>query len=408
MRASSGVKLSKFDGNGSLETFPVKFENHAGYFNWSDRDRLFHLKNCLEGAAGQILWNVDPTVSFTELVRILRNRFGSEQQAERFRAELRSRRCRKGERIQELYQDIRRLMVLAYPGQAGELCEIVARDSFLDALNYRPLRVRILEREPRNLDEALNIACRLEAFDVSENYMDEPDFYRRRNRQTRSSVEEPNVDRSVNEDRLVERMTSVMQNMMDRCLALAGSSQGPYRPEAVLPVPAVMPVPSHLQVPPVPFGSASFNGPCQQYFSSPMANRAPNKDTTDVTQRRSSRLPKSESVTSSNQNRRSDTGRECGQIGHWKRDCPLLNSAHPDNDTQNVFTRVSRVPSAADVYLNVTVGERACRCLVDTGCETSLIPRKLVAKEKLAPASQRVFAADGDELRILGRCTCTS
>ena len=84
MRASSGVKLSKFDGNGSLETFLVKFENHAGYFNWSDRDRLFHLKNCLEGAAGQILWNVDPTVSFTELVRILRNRFGSEQQAERF------------------------------------------------------------------------------------------------------------------------------------------------------------------------------------------------------------------------------------------------------------------------------------------------------------------------------------
>ena len=55
-------------------------------------------------------------------------------------------------------------MALAYPSQVGELSEIVARDTFLDALNDRSLRVRILEREPQNLDEALNIACRLEAY----------------------------------------------------------------------------------------------------------------------------------------------------------------------------------------------------------------------------------------------------
>jgi len=69
-------------------------------------------------------------------------------------------------------------MVLANPGQAGELCEIVARDSFLHSLNDRPLRARILERELRNLDEVLNIACQLRSFEASENYMDEPDFYR--------------------------------------------------------------------------------------------------------------------------------------------------------------------------------------------------------------------------------------
>ena len=341
MRSSTGVKLNTFDGNGSLETFLVKFENHATYFNWSDRDRLYYLKSCLEGTAGQILWSVDSTVNFTELVRILRNRFGSEQQAERFRAELRNRRRRKGEKIQELYQDIRRLMALAYPGQVGELFEIVARDTFLDALNDRSLRVRILEREPQNLDEALNIACRLEAYDAAENYMDESDFYRRRNRQTRSSEEASNVDNSMNEERLVERMSNVMQKALDRCLGLDGSAQGPsaataYRPKTSLSVPPIPSVPPFSPVPPVPTGSASFNG-CfpQQYFHSPSASRKPNADISDVEPdyRRSSHQPKQQFTTSKDRNRRSDVCRHCGEMGHWKRDCPLFHSPQPHHNT---------------------------------------------------------------------------
>ena len=56
-------------------------------------------------------------------------------------------------------------MALAYPGPTSELSEIVGRDAFLEALGNQALRVRILEREPRTFDEALNIAVRLEAFD---------------------------------------------------------------------------------------------------------------------------------------------------------------------------------------------------------------------------------------------------
>ena len=57
------------------------------------------------------------------------------------------------------------LMALAYPGPPSDLSQIVARDAFLEALNEKSLRVRIREREPTTLDAALNIACRLEAFD---------------------------------------------------------------------------------------------------------------------------------------------------------------------------------------------------------------------------------------------------
>ena len=48
-------------------------------------------------------------------------------------------------------------MTLAYPGPSSDLSEIVGRDAFLDALGNQALRIRILEREPRTLDEALNL-----------------------------------------------------------------------------------------------------------------------------------------------------------------------------------------------------------------------------------------------------------
>ena len=56
---------------------------------------------------------------------------------------------------------------MAYPGPTSELSNIVARDAFLKALDNSSLRVRILEKEPVNLGDALKLACTLEAFDKS-------------------------------------------------------------------------------------------------------------------------------------------------------------------------------------------------------------------------------------------------
>ena len=96
---------------------------------------------------------------------MLRARFGNENQTERFRAELRARRRAAGESLQAVYNDICRLLALAYPGPSNPTTAIVGRDAFIDALNHQQMRVRILEREPRTLEEALSIASRLEAYD---------------------------------------------------------------------------------------------------------------------------------------------------------------------------------------------------------------------------------------------------
>ena len=52
----------------------------------------------------------------------------------RFQNELRCRRRNRGESFRELAQDIRRIVILAYPDEQSSLSEHLARDTFLSAL----------------------------------------------------------------------------------------------------------------------------------------------------------------------------------------------------------------------------------------------------------------------------------
>ena len=161
---SPTIKLDRFCGDTPIRTHLAKFENTAFYYSWSPRDRLCHLIASLEGPAAEALWENPNVASETDLIRILCNRFDNINQSERFRAELRSRKRRAGESVQSVYTDIKRLMSLSFPGQAGEMYEIIARDSFLAALSDSALRVRVLDQSPVTLDETLSIVCRMEAY----------------------------------------------------------------------------------------------------------------------------------------------------------------------------------------------------------------------------------------------------
>jgi len=66
-----------------------------------------------------------------------------------------------------LFNDICRLMSLAHPDPNSDLTNVVGRDAFLEALGNPSLRVRILERVPTTMEEALRIALNLEALDKS-------------------------------------------------------------------------------------------------------------------------------------------------------------------------------------------------------------------------------------------------
>src|SRR5467141_429855 len=56
-------------------------------------------------------------------------------------------------------------------------------------------------------------------------------------------------------------------------------------------------------------------------------------------------------------------------------------------------------------YIEIDIGGRTQHCLIDTGCDHSLMPRKLIPSVPLHPVEVEVFAANGNPIAILGCIT---
>jgi len=161
------MKLMTYDGSGSLETFLAKFSKLAKYMQWNDTDRYYHLCASLNGIAGQVLWDAGPQATVADVIGLLRTRFGNELQAERFKAELKVRRRRTGESLQQLYQDISKLVALAHPNEGPALVNHVAKKTFVIALGDPILQLKVIERKPKTVEDTLNIAVKMEAYQAS-------------------------------------------------------------------------------------------------------------------------------------------------------------------------------------------------------------------------------------------------
>ena len=91
-------------------------------------------------------------------------RFGTENSRETYRASLRNRIRRKDETLPELAQAIRRLTRRAYPQAPADVREDLAKDQFIDALADFDTRWKVKQGRPTTLNQALEIAIELEAF----------------------------------------------------------------------------------------------------------------------------------------------------------------------------------------------------------------------------------------------------
>jgi len=157
-------KPPKYDGSKCLETFLLQFNYFASYMRWEEPDKSLHMCASLEGPAGHVFWELpreNPTTQ--DIERLLQARFGTQLQAESYKAKLRNRRRGEGESLQDLYRDISRLIQLAHPGEGDKLVKYIGVESFINALDDRYLRLEILKLKPKDLEEAASHAIRLEA-----------------------------------------------------------------------------------------------------------------------------------------------------------------------------------------------------------------------------------------------------
>jgi len=102
-----------------------------------------------------------------DVIKLLQTRFGTEFQAERFKAELLARRRRPDETLQHLYREISRLVSLAYPSEETRFTDHVSKEAFIRALIDGPLQMEVMKGEPSNLETALNYATKYEAYEHS-------------------------------------------------------------------------------------------------------------------------------------------------------------------------------------------------------------------------------------------------
>ena len=159
------LRPPKFDGrSGFVESHLMQFDIAALRNRWDESEKIDYLKCSLTGDAAHILRDLPPEASWTEVVERLRQRYGSLDQVEAYRAQLKNRRRAPGKSLSDLLKDIRRLFLGGFPGPSNYMSDIAAKDAFINAVNDKELMIKIMEREPKTLDEAFKIAERLELY----------------------------------------------------------------------------------------------------------------------------------------------------------------------------------------------------------------------------------------------------
>ena len=172
------------------------------------------LRDSLTGNASQVLWEISDETGHDEIVRLLRNRFGNSNQTERYRAELHARRRKRGESVQAVYQDICRLMALGFPGHSGELFEVIARDAFLNSLGDSAFRIRVLDQQPKTLDDVLAAVVRMEAY--SDGPVADDDNFEKKMVRVVSPARESDADKRLRElEEHVERQNQEIRQLRE-------------------------------------------------------------------------------------------------------------------------------------------------------------------------------------------------
>jgi hypothetical protein len=369
------IRPQKFSGTGSFETFYAHFRNCAKYNRWDDTDQLAHLKACLIGEAGQILWDTSSsdTNSLDKMKKLLSDRFGGARMSEKYRMELKLRRRRPNETLTALHQDIRRLMALAHPDLQHDSRETIAVDFFIDAIDDADFALKVRERVPKKLDEALCVALQLEAWSKNATRIREQDSYRYDDNERNRKPKTRNVaEKSTEIDQLASRLETALCKIVENCqksVPAEVANKAGQLPTAAVGGPT----------------TALDHGGRSQGPTNNRPLRWPNRS-----------------------NDRPMTCYGCGQVGHFKFQCPNRKEEDaapgPDRPSSNGQTRVIGGLDKHSVYINCRLAGKPIVCLLDTGCELTIVPKELLrgVSGRLEPSTHELTAANGTKVEVLG------
>jgi hypothetical protein len=63
---------------------------------------------------------------------------------------------------------------------------------------------------------------------------------------------------------------------------------------------------------------------------------------------------------------------------------------------------VNALLQQSETYIEIDVNVKKAQCLLDLGCDRSVVPRKLVKTAVLTPTAAELYAANGTKIPVLG------
>ncbi|GBM01979.1 hypothetical protein AVEN_269578-1 [Araneus ventricosus] len=165
MHIRPNIKSLTFDGQTSWTVFKTQFDVVSSTNGWTDFVKASQLVASLRGSAAEVLQGI-PAVKLTDLTTIekaLESRFGDSHLTKFYRTELKTRRQKPGESLQELAAVVERLMSLAYAECPLDVRGSLAAQYFVDAIRDEDTQHSTRLMDAKDLKSSLAYSMKYEA-----------------------------------------------------------------------------------------------------------------------------------------------------------------------------------------------------------------------------------------------------
>ena len=144
--------------------YRMHFEATARLNKWSDSEKSLCLISAMKGGAQRVVQHLSDAErsSYRNIIRVLDQRYASDDQAEKHAMVLAQRRQKPEESLQELGDVCRRLFTLAYPDAEGKLKDRLMKKAFIEMIADEKIQRLTARGDAQTLEEAVHLAIKYE------------------------------------------------------------------------------------------------------------------------------------------------------------------------------------------------------------------------------------------------------